>query len=71
MLITLWVFIVWKVPWLFLRVRVINVMLAKDTAGGSLRSGRLLAGNAAFAGVVARPELAEIRNPSMAGLRWK
>lgn len=29
MLITLWVSLVWKVPWLFLRVRVISVMLAK------------------------------------------
>ncbi len=73
MLITLWVFIGVEVPWLFLRVRVINVMLAKRHCGGSLRSGRLLAGNAAFAGRGARPELAEIRNPSMAGLmveRW-
>ncbi len=66
MLITLWVSLVWKVPWLFLRVRVINVMWQSDTAGGSLRSGRLLAGNALSLGVVARPELAEIRNPSMA-----
>ncbi len=68
MLITLWVFIGVEVPWLFLRVRVISVMLAKRHSGGSLRSGRLFAGNAAFAGRVARPELAEIRNPSMAGL---
>ncbi len=68
MLITLWVFIGVEGAWLFLRVRVINVMLAKRHCWGSLRSGRLLAGNAAFAGCGGRPELAEIRNPSMAGL---
>ncbi len=68
MLITLWVFIGVEGAGLFLRVRVISVMLAKRHCWRSLRSGRLFAGNAAFAGRGGTPELAEIRNPSMAGL---
>ncbi len=51
MLITLWVFI-WcgRCRGCLLRVRVINVMLAKRHCWRFVRSGRLFAGNAAFAG---------------------
>ncbi len=50
MLITLWVFIGVEGAVVVLRVRVISVMLAKRHCWRFSRSGRLLAGNAAFAG---------------------